>query len=258
MSTETTGAAPQDGEATGVTTPQDGTPEGQARDAQDENIGKLNMEWKDKAANWNKIETLMNAYGVSSIDELNERLARSPAAQDESVQDGPIASDDEISEAKGWAKKGDATSRLTLKALEKIEKLEAENQRLVRGIEDAFTVRDIPDAAKRKRVVDHFTKNRHRLGDIRAAQAEVEVADNRAEIERLQAELARHRKSGVTPNAPATHVPDSPPSKTTNTKQMKQSEFRAEIERLREAGDHEGVMAMQRKRRLFEVTVVPG
>lgn len=259
MFTETTGAAPQDGEVTGEDTQQNGTPGEQARDAQDENIGKLNMEWKDKAANWNKIETLMSAYGVSSIDELNERLARSPAVQGESEpEDEDPYKEVDFSEVKKWAKKGDATSVLALKAYEEAQKLKAENQRLVRGVEDAFVARDIKDERMRQRILNHFNNNRHRFADLRGAAAEIRAADLEADNKRLQEQLARHQKNGVNPNAPSTHVPDAPPGKTNDTKKMKQSEFRAEVERLRTEGNHEASMALQRKRRLFEIEILPG
>lgn len=259
MSDETAGAAPQDGDTASEDTSQDGTPEGQARNAQDEdNRGKLIGQLQEKAGKYNQIEGLMKAYGVSTIEELNERLSRSPAVADEPEPQVDIPGEDEIAEVRKWAAKGDATSKLTLKLYENNRKLEAANERLVRGIENAFTARDITDEAKRKRVVEHFQRNRGRLGDIRAAEAEVDAADLKAENQRLKDQIAAHNRNKVNPNAPSTHVADTPPAKTTTTKVMKHSEFRAEIDRLRSEDKHDEVMALQRKRRLFEIEVTPG
>lgn len=234
---ETTGTQGQEGGDAGVDTQTAGTPGAEGRDAQSkgDDLTKLNLEWKGKAETLN---ALFASYGVNSAEELKELLAQSPAAP---VDNGTDAGgDDELERgAEEWVGKGDAVAKY---ATSKIKKLEERIEQLTRGVGDAFAVREIPEA-ERKAAVAHYQKNRHRLGDVNAALAEIRAPKLAAENARLSAELAKLQKH---PDPDVVSAPRTAgreiASTQTNKRKMTLAQATAEADRLRSEGKHHAAM----------------
>lgn len=222
-----------------------GTPTQEVRDgtSQGDDLSKLNMEWKGKAETLN---ALFARYGVSSVEELNERLAQSPAAPDT-----PRTETDEYGAAlqatRDFAAKGDPVAKLTLQVLERNEQLE-------RGIGDAFTARDIADPAERALAVAHLNKNRHRLGDLPAALAEVRAARLGKELAAAQKELERMRKAPDPDvvGAPKTGGREGPAQTTSARKGVTSAQFDAEVARLTATGLHHQAMLYKRDTEIID------
>lgn len=215
-----------------------GTPGTEGRDAQGQgsDLTKLNMEWKGKAETLN---ALFSRYGVSSVEELNEALAQSPAAP---ATTGTDADDDEalMEQTRAFAAKGDPVAKLTLKVLER-------NAQLERGVVSAFEARDIADPGEREQAIAHFNKNRHRLGDVKAALAEVRQVRLSKELRAAQDELATLKK---TPDPDVMNAPKTAgreiPSNETKTKKVTLAKFDAEVKRLEDAGQFHAAMLYKR------------
>jgi len=168
----------------------------------DERADPSEGEYQKRQALENKIKAetlnaLFASYGVTTAEELRERLAQSPAAPAvTSAEDDDDDSFDpsELHRAGEFRQQGDPVASVVIRMAKRIEKLEKRNEQLAKGVGDAFTIRDIQDPALRQRAIKHYEKNTHRLGDINAALAEVQVADQRTEIVRLKNELAKLTK----------------------------------------------------------------
>jgi len=238
-----------DGDAP-VTTETTGTPGSEGRDAQPkDDLTKVNLEWKTKAETLN---ALFAQYGVSSVAELNERLAQSPAAP----ADTRTTTDDDETDwpaIESFAAKGDPVAKGLIRQRQREENL-------VRGISDAFTARDIPDATERQQAVTHLNKNRHRLGDLSAALAEVRTNKLTNENAKLRDELKRLQKAPDPDvvNAPSTHGREITSSETQTRKKMRESEFDGEIATLKAQGRHRAAMTLMGKLQSDEIELTPG
>jgi len=212
--------APNDAEAPEQTGSSETTEQGERNDdAQAEYHKRQALEHKTKAE---QLNTLFQQYGVTSVEALNEKLAQSPAARADIREPDDDDDTDGVDDAleRGvdeWVGKGDAVASYAKK---KIAALEQRIDRLTRGVGDAFVARDVEDKTLRDRAVSHYRNNKHRLGDLKAAIAEVEAGDLRKKTADLTAELAALRKKPDPDviNAPATHGREIT---ATNTKKRK-------------------------------------
>lgn len=206
--------------------PADGTPGGDGRNATvDDDKGKLIAALQDKAA---KLNALMQRHGATTVEELEERLSQPPAAR---VETGTA---DErrramLEQAAAFAS-GPNPDPLATLLLEQ----RAEIDQLRRGIGDAFTAQSITDTGLRERALRHFQQNGHRLGDLKAAIAEVQAADQAKEIEALKKQLAE--RSNKMPDADAAKAPATQGREITANenaaRRMTQAQFDAEKAKL--------------------------
>src|SRR3990172_2840510 len=175
MATDETTRTPgaQDGDAgehtpTADTTPKDERTDQPAADKakQDALVHKVKAE---------QLNALMERSGASSVEELNERLAQSPAAP----ASRPSQDDDSyearrthrLRKIQAYIDQGDELAALVLEQQQQIDDLQ-------RGTGDALSFSTLdPDlesddeATKRKklfraRVAKHYQANRHRFGDL--------------------------------------------------------------------------------------------
>jgi hypothetical protein len=169
----------------------------------DERADPSEGEYQKRQALENKIKAetlnaLFASYGVTTAEELRERLAQSPAApavkSPEDDDDDDSFDPAELHRAGEFRQQGDPVASVVIRMAKRIEKLEKRNEQLAKGVGIAFDIRDIQDPSLRARAIKHYQKNDHRLGDIQAALAEVQVADQRTEIVRLKNELAKLTK----------------------------------------------------------------
>lgn len=168
--------------------------------AEDENKGKLIASLQEKAARVNAAEA--KAAELQTRLEALER-AQSPAARGPGLD--PRA--ERLAEVKKWADTGaDPAASLILDLVSELDMTQRE-------IANLRAIDKIPDPVKQKKVEDHFRNNRHRLGDVKGALAEVEaeeLADKQAEIDRLNAALRQAQQPPGT--APPTHHREVPAS----------------------------------------------
>lgn len=129
----------------------------------------------------------------------------------------------------------DVTSEMLLEAFGEIDKLNTALEMTQQEVGNLRQIDRLPED-KRKRVEDHFKNNRHRLGDVGAAEAEIDAADLRAvnaaqkaELEKLQ-EALRNGKT-ANPNAPPMLGNDVPALKL-KARTMTLAQFNAEIKDL--------------------------
>jgi HAMP domain-containing protein len=231
---ETTGTAnPDDGDTPGTETT--GTQDEQDRDAQGgkptyEQLQALYLETKGK---------------VEEANQLKARLAELEASQDQPPADSGTEReladelDQQLQEA---ARRGDpaavAAIRLQARQIEDME-------RLVRGIEARDALRDIPDPVKREKVKQHLLANRNRLADVKAARAEVEYAEQSAEIERLKAELAAASKKP--PSDTVSTFTKDVSAHENNRRKMTLNQIEREQIRLRSIGQNKAAMELGAK-----------
>jgi hypothetical protein len=231
---------PTDGDAGEHTPATETGPEGERAGTSEGDYHKRQaLENKVKAE---KLNALLAANGVSSVEELNERIAQSPAAPSHEPPDDDDDPDDAERRAVGeFAAKGDPVARYA-------QKLEQRLDRLTKGVGDALTARDIPDAVERKAAVAHYQKNRHRLGDLSAALAELRAPKLATENARLTAELARLQNKPGDPdvaNAPRTGGQETT-TPTTTKRKMTGAQFDAEVARLHAEKKHHSALNLQR------------
>lgn len=218
--------------------------EGELKITKDEALG-----WKGKAE---VLNSLFAKYGVSTVEELNEVLAQSPAAPAPTSPE-PVADDEELQATIDHAKRGDPVAKLALRLLERQEQL-------TRGVGDAFSVREIEDVKLRRQAVAHYEKNRHRLGDVNAALAEIEAPRLRAELRKATEELERLKKP---PDPDVTSAPPQPgreitSMQTQSVKKMRESDFDAEQARLKSLGLHREAMRQQQLLNADKIELLPG
>ncbi len=240
------GLPPDDGNAAAVAA--DGTRnEGDGRNAEAEpsNVEKLNKQLQEKAARVNAAE----AEASRLRDELDRtRKAQSPAAPASDPRSERRKAVRDFAEGRGL----DAPDPVAAEVMDLREELGLTLQELA-------NLRDldrIPDEGKRTKVKDHFNANRHRLGDVTAARAEIEreelstaLEQERAEKEQLKKALEATSKR-QNPDVVRTHVREVPAGET---KRMTQAEWDAD-QKAKE-NDPKARMASQlaRVRGLIEV-----
>jgi hypothetical protein len=182
-----------------------GTPDDEAkRNAEAaENQGKLIASLQEKAARVNAAE----AEAKAAREELERmRQALSPAAPITAAD--PRA--DRIAKARQWAEgtaqpgaQPDPVAGLVLDVLDELKMTQQE-------VANLRAIDKIGDAALADKVQKHFNENRHRLGDVKAARAEVEAELLRKQIEEEKAERERLAEAlriaqAPTGTAPPTH-----------------------------------------------------
>jgi len=104
-------------------------------------------------------------------------------------------------------------------------------------------------ADKVKRVEEHFSRNRNRLGDLKAAQAEIDADDLRSENQRLREEINRGKPASdlARPDSDVvrTLTREVPASDAKQRRKMTGDQFEAEAARLEAAGDVIGAMKLR-------------
>lgn len=144
------------------------------------------------------------------VADLEARTQPVPAAvvQDESDELSP----DEIAKLKVADAAGDWAAGAILKQDRALKRERATRMQLVRDLVDDSDLKRIPDAAKQKKVLDHLQVNRHRLGDVRAAQSEVDAEELGAENKRLREQVAAldRKRDPAVDTAPDTHGRGAP------------------------------------------------
>lgn len=243
MATDDTTRTPtmQDGDA-GVHTPTTDptSPEGRTDQPAADKAKQDALANKVKAEKYN---ALMQRLGVETDEELTERLTQPPAAPAPSYS--PPAADDhetrraeraaKIAELKAeavrYARQGDAVAALQLEQEARIEMLEQRDEDLARSTADAFALSRISDPKLRQRIKEHYDRNGHRLGDIRAAAAEVLGEMRERENQQLRERLATFEKQPDPDvrNAPPTAGRELSATETQTMKRMRRSDFDAQV-----------------------------
>lgn len=172
-----------------------------------------------------RLNSLERRHGT----DFEQRLAQPPAAPEDDEPEGAVddAGGDEdlaatIKLAKGDPARGilpDPVARLQLKKMQQ----DARKERLRDQLDE------ILDPAKKAAVRAHFLKNQHRLGDIKAAQAEVDQEAKDARIRELEAQL----KNGRSTEPKVNRVPTTPaeiPGAVTKPRAMTLAQFQKENE----------------------------
>lgn len=206
-----------------------GTPEPQAADASEdtstsgaegmegqgglspEDTEKLHLTWKAKAERVEALEAQLAAL----------QAQQQPPAADEGEDDDEAL----IRENLELGQK-DAAARLAAKNALYM-------RQLVREIGFSQQLRDIPDTQERKKVLEHFQKNRNRLGDPNAARAEIQAQEYAETNRKLAEENARMKKALEAaqvkpPDGVPTHLRGSPES-TKGVRQMTKAQWDREI-----------------------------
>lgn len=198
----------------------DPTADEATRNAETEaNKGKLIASLQEKAARVNAAEARA-AAAEAEAERL--RRAQSPAAH----SNGTDPRQTRAEKVKAWAEgrgvadeSGDVVAQDVLDLREELRMTQQEmaNMRAIDGIKDD---------EKRTKVQEHFNANRHRLGDPKAALAEVEAAEAvtlREENERLAKALREAQQPpGV---APPTHH-QAVPASTLRARTMSEIEYK--------------------------------
>jgi len=174
--------APDDGNAAQTA---DGTQEQDGRNAEaDANIVKLNKELQEKAGRVNQAEAESKALRVQvealtraqspaapGADPRAERLAMVKKFADGSIGEGPDPVAAEVMELR-------EALAMTVQELSNVRELDR-----------------IADEGKRDKITQHFNHNRHRLGDVKAARAEIEAEERAQALDAQQAEIDRLKKA---------------------------------------------------------------
>lgn len=117
----------------------------------------------------------------------------------------------------------------------------------------------VSDTAKRQKIAKHFNENRHRLGDVRAARAEIEreelseqLTKEREQTEKLKRALeASAKRSG--PDVVKTHALEVTATEH-QAREMTRAEFQSRQKQLMDAGnagDREAHKQRMREQRLL-------
>lgn len=232
MADETTTSGtpePEGGDAQGTATA--GTPGTDDRNAESvENEKRLHLEWKSKAERTNQLER-ENA-------ELKARLDQSPAdlGNDEPDADAIEKLEREVN---AWVEKDDPVAKWSKL---KIAKLEDRQEKYEQAVIFKDQIRDMP-FEERQEVYDHFQANRHRLGDPKAARAEVREKKLTDENAKLREQLKKATVKND-PDVVRTVTRDVPASEH-KVRKMTEAEFDREQEELRQSGRHRERMAQQ-------------
>lgn len=214
-----------------------GTQDEAARNAEAEaNREKLLQTLQEKAARVNAAEAEAKVY-KAQLDALTR--AQSPAAR------GGDPRAERLSTVQQFATGalGEGPDPVAAEVLALREELSMTVQELanVRALDR------ITDEAKQQKVKDHFNKNRHRLGDVEAARAEIEreelserAKEQQAEIDRLKATLAATSKR-TNPDVVQTHTREVTAAEQQSREMTKAQwdERQAQLEAAAQAGDAE-------------------
>jgi hypothetical protein len=212
--TKTTGTPDQDGgdalESTGTA----GTPGTDGRNAEsgDDNRWKEALEWKAKAERVNELE--------AKLKELEEEREQPPVAD---VSEDPKAS--RRKKVEEFKQRGDPVAEDHLDLREEVHALQR----------DLYLQRQLDEmpADERDRVKDHFNKNWRRLGDMKAARAELVAPKLEKEVKELREKLALLEKppDEDVMRAPPTHGREISARQT--TKKLNEAQFDANAQSIR-------------------------
>lgn len=242
---QTTGTPePDDGDAQGTATT--GTPAADDRDAS--STSTTEPDWKAIAlANKSKVEEANRILA----DHARARVESPPA--DSNDDDGQGGDEDKYwQETEDFARRGDPVAKAAIHARE-------ENKQLRRTIADTFTLRDITDKDEQQEVYKHYQRNRHRLGDVGAARAEVrerKLADKVATLQKeLDASKAATQKRVQTSDVVRTHSREVPAKEANERRKMTFDQFDAEVARLKKAGQWNAAMQLQQELNRDEIDI---
>lgn len=236
---ETTGTPGTDDGDAAAQTPTTGTPGTDDRDATtgEPDYKQLYLASKDK---------------VEAANRMERELAELRAARDAEPEDEP---DDAGTDGDGvdWEKVADYARRG-----DQVAKAQIANRRmqleLAKNVRDSFQLRDISDATERKEVLAHFAKNKHRLGDIGAARAEVRERKLEAENARLTKELELAKKKPPT-DVVRTHTREVSATET-KARQIAGADFDREQAQLRAQGKYHEALQRQQEVLAGKIEVV--
>ncbi len=111
-------------------------------------------------------------------------------------------------------------------------------------LQQALDRTEIPND-ERDEVERHFKANRHRLGDLKAARAEIRAAKLEAEVERLRQESKSRGAPPPDPDVVRTLERSVPASEAKQRRKMTGDQFEAEAARLESSGDVVGAMKLR-------------
>ena len=176
--TQTTGTPDQDGGDAVEQTPTAGTPETDGRDAESDKVVISKDQW-NVALKWK-----------ADAEEAKRLKAQLEEQQDDEVQppDEPVAAPPKGS-FEWFLANGDPVARRQAMFERKVE-LDAQ-------------LAEMP-ADERESVKAHWRKNHHRLGDMKAARAELNASKYEAEMQRLREENERLKRG---PDPEVMHAP---------------------------------------------------
>ncbi len=241
MTTEETTRTPEpdDGDAA-EQTPTTETPVQDERNAAQEQEAKVRLEHKIKAEKLNALET---KYGPD-FETVLDRAVQSPAVRSEAPEE-----EDEAywASVKEWSDKGDPVAKATLRS-------EIQRRRDRKEILDALDLREIGDANERREVLDHYARNRHRLGDVAAARAEIharKLADENKKLREAVAISSKRRDPEVVSTVEREHS-----AKETKVRQMSSAEYDRQIAELDRQGLHRKKMDLQNQYARGDIDVI--
>jgi len=230
---QTTGTTSADDGDAAVPTPTTGTPTDAGRDAgasSEPDYKQLYLASKDKIEAANRME--------AELAQLRTRREPPPDEDEDDLDEAAQGDGVDWDVVADFARRGDQVAKAQL-ANRRM------NIELAKNVRDSFQLRDIDDRDERKEVLAHFAKNKHRLGDIGAARAEVRERKLETENVRLKRELELARKQPPT-DVVRTHSREVS-STEQKTRYMAESDFDREQAELRAAGRHDEAMARQRE-----------
>lgn len=241
------GTPPVDGgDAAGTQTA--GTPQGDDRNADADGRWKEALEWKSKAERLNAMEREL-AEERALRAELEARQTRQPGRDD-----GDEDEDDRG--VREWASKNDVVARKVLKLEKKFEERE---RALISEFGTALEAIDsISDREERKAALQHLQKNRHRLGDLQAAVAEVQGNKMREELERLRKENERlaRKPEPMNDSAPSTIARSEPQVGKAKPTQMTEAAYDKRCEELAAAKQYRELAKLQSDFAMGRIEVV--
>ena len=207
-------------------TPTTGTPATEGRDAEPNDIAKLNLEWKAKAERVNELE--------KKLAELESREP-SPAA--------PAEEDDvDWNQVEDYARRSDQVAKAQLRA-------KRERDELIYALTMQNQLQEIDDKEERKQARELFLKNRQQYGSVAAAHDAIKLKKAVEDNERLRQELKRASVNRPDPNVVRTEERDMTRSEV-QTGKMTPAQWDNEQRRLNQAWEAGDVGAAKESRRL--------
>lgn len=221
---ETAGTPSPEGGDAGANTQTTGTPESEGRDARDITANPEQIAaWKEAAEERNRL--------AARVEELERRGEHPPGA---TTPQSPPQADEDWATLREAAAQGDVYARTQLRLAQAL--LIKEQQDRDRDAIDA-QLDEIPDAGERREVRKHLMENRNRLGDAKAARAELNekrLAQENAALKKRLASFETQNPGAETVRLPPREVPNS----ETKTRNYTREQFEAEAKRVRdEQGD---------------------
>lgn len=219
--TTTTGTEPQDDGTSLESAESPGTPEGDNRNAESQDGDKdwkaLAISLQEKAAKVNELER--------KLAELEGDSPQPPVVESPEVQAKTDQIDTLLEKAEAFKRQGDPVAALALET--RAELLSTQRDLILQRQLDR-----IPQE-RQDQVLKHFNKNRHRIGDINAADAELRTPSLEREVAELRQKLAKLEK-GPDPEvlkAPTTHGHEFTARET--KKKLTEADFDATAQRIR-------------------------